>query len=172
MAPQPTPRYPSPATPVGSARDPGGVSRIRVRRHIAAPPDAVWDALRDISTHPRWMHDALSIRFTSPSVSGVGTTFECDSKLGPLRMTDHMEVTEWVEGRAMGIRHVGAVTGVGRFTLRRRRGGTRFTWTERLRFPWWMGGPIGGLLAKPAFRWVWKRNLARLADLVEGRAGS
>ena len=53
-----------------------------------------------------------------------------------------MEITEWKPRRQMGVRHVGVVTGDGRFTLRRRSGGrTRFTWTETLRFPAWMGGP-------------------------------
>ena len=53
-----------------------------------------------------------------------------------------MEITEWRPGRAMGVRHVGLVTGTGRFTLRKARGGrTRFTWTERLRFPLLPGRP-------------------------------
>ncbi len=145
------------------------MSRIRITQHIAAPPEAVWAAVGDIAFHPAWMHDAVAIRFTSPRREGVGTTFECDSRLGPLRITDRMEVTEWSEGRALGIRHVGAVTGTGRFTLRRRRGGTRFRWSEDLRFPWWMGGPLGGTAAKPFFRRLWRANLRRLAALVEER---
>ena len=57
-----------------------------------------------------------------------------------------MEVTEWREGRVIGIRHVGLVTGTGRFTLaRRRHGRTRFTWEERLTFPRWMGGWPGSV---------------------------
>jgi len=79
-----------------------------------------------------------------------------------------MTVTEWEPGRAIGIDHRGIVTGSGRFTLRRRPGDrTRFTWNERLTFPWWMGGPVGALAAKPVLRAIWRRNLRRLKTIVE-----
>lgn len=137
---------------------------------IDAPPGRVWAAVRDIASHVDWMHDAVAIRFTSPGWTGTGTSFDCDTRVGPFRLTDKMVVTEWSEGRAMGIRHVGLVQGTGRFTLRpTRRGGTRFTWDERLRFPWWMGGPAGAGVAAPVLRRIWRRNLAGLKDAVEGR---
>jgi hypothetical protein len=116
------------------------------------------------------MHDAESIRITSPRSTGVGTTFECATRVGPLRLADTMEVTEWRPRRAMAIRHTGVVKGVGRFTLKLRPGGTLFTWEERLRFPWWVGGPLTGLLARPVLRSTWKRNLAALKELVESSA--
>ncbi len=145
------------------------MSAIRVATLIAAPRREVWEAVRDIGSHVRWMHDAERIRITSGRHHGVGTTFDCDSRLGPFRLTDHMEVIEWKPGRAMTIRHVGAVRGVGRFSLRRRRGGaaTLFVWKEVLRFPWWMGGPVGGALTRPFFRHMWKKNLGNLKALVE-----
>ena len=113
------------------------------------------------------MEDAVAIRFLTTKRDGVGTRFECDTKVGPLRMVDRMEVTEWSPRRAMGIRHHGIVTGSGRFTLQRRRRGTVFTWDERLRFPVWAGGPLGALLARPVLRRVWRRNLANRKALVE-----
>jgi hypothetical protein len=145
------------------------VSRVRVSTVIDASPRLVWSAVRDIASHASWMEDAVAIRYTSPSREGVGTTFDCDTKVGPFRLTDRMEVTEWAEGRAMGIRHVGLVQGTGRFTVRRaRRGRTRFTWDERLRFPWWMGGGAGSLVAAPVLRHIWRRNLANLKREIEG----
>ena len=144
------------------------MTRIRVVTTIDAPPRRVWAHVRDISSHPRWMEDAVAIRFTSPGRSGVGTAFECDTRVGPFRLTDLMVVTEWRERRTMGIRHVGLVTGTGQFTLRRRRRGrTVFSWEERLSFPWWMGGPIGARLARPVLRRIWRGNLARLKRQVE-----
>lgn len=145
------------------------MSRVRVSTVIDAPPRRVWAAVRDISSHVDWMEDAVAIRYTSRSRDGVGTTFDCDTKVGPFRLTDRMEVTEWSEGRAMGIRHVGLVRGTGRFTVRRSyRGGTRFTWDERLRFPWWMGGAPGSVVVAPVLRRIWRRNLANLKRQVEG----
>lgn len=142
---------------------------IRVSTVIDAPPARVWDAVADISTHVRWMADAASITFTSPRTSGVGTTFDCLTKVGPISLVDSMEITRWDERRAMGVTHVGVVTGTGEFTLRScldsRR--TEFGWTERLRFPWWLGGPVGALVATPVLHRIWKGNLNRLRELVE-----
>jgi carbon monoxide dehydrogenase subunit G len=149
------------------------VGRIRIRTTIDAPPAKVWDRLADIADHVSWMADAAAIRFTGDRRVGVGTTFECETRIGPLRTTDLMEVTEWRERRAMGVRHVGLFTGTGRFLLRRSpRGRTRLTWDEDLRFPWWLGGPVGAVVAAPVLRAVWRGNLRRLAALVTGTGGA
>ena len=140
---------------------------------LDAPPHDVWEDISDIASHVEWMHDAVAIEFTSRNRSGRGTTFDCDTKAGPFRLTDHMEITSWRPGREMGVRHVGVVTGSGVFTLapvpggRARRGAperTRFVWTERLRFPWYFGGPLGALVALPVLRGIWRRNLRNLAQ--------
>lgn len=136
-----------------------------MRTVLDAPPERVWADLAHLAGHVDWMHDAVAIRFLTDRTSGVGTRFECDTKVGPFRMVDVMEITEWQPGRVMGVSHHGLVTGKGRFTLRKARGGrTRFTWSERLRFPWYLGGPITALAAKPVLRWIWKRNLKGLAQ--------
>ena len=142
-------------------------------RTIEATPDEVWEAVEDISTHVRWMGDAESITFTSDKTRGKGTTFDCLTRVGPFALVDRMEITRWDEGRAMGVIHTGLVTGVGEFRLKgkgRGKGRTRFSWRERLRFPWWMGGPLGALAAKPVMVLIWRRSLRRLADLVESGA--
>lgn len=137
---------------------------------LDASPRQVWAAVDDIASHVEWMEDAVAIRFTSAKRAGVGTTFECDTKVGPISLVDRMEVTEWRPGKAMGIRHTGLVTGTGRFTITRRRlrGGSRFTWSERLVFPIWLGGPLGAFVASPVLRLVWKRNLRNLKRLIDG----
>ena len=136
--------------------------RIRVSTTIPAPRRRVWADVRDLATHVEWMADAEAIRFTSRRRDGVGTTFDCDTRIGPLRLVDRMEITEWRPRRSIGVRHVGLVAGAGRFTLRRARRGTRFTWEEELRFPWWLGGPVGGVVGSVVLRAVWQRNLRRL----------
>ncbi len=142
--------------------------RIRVATTIAAPPDEVWAAVEDVGSHVEWMADAEAIRFDGEQTSGVGTSFECDTKVGPLRLTDHMTITEWEPGRVMGVRHAGLVTGEGRFTLTPTTdGGTEFAWDEELRFPWWMGGAVGGAAGAPVLKRVWEGNLRRLKAKVE-----
>jgi uncharacterized protein YndB with AHSA1/START domain len=140
------------------------MARIRVTTMLDAPPDQVWADLERLSSHPEWMADAVAVRFLTPQTTGVGTRFECDTKVGPFRLTDVMEITEWSPGKAMGVTHTGLVTGRGRFTLRRARGGrTQFRWRETLHFPLWMGGPVGAFLAKPVLTWVWRRSMRNLA---------
>ncbi len=144
------------------------MGRISVSTEIDAPSTVVWAAVEDIATHVDWMGDAVAIRFTSAQRSGVGTTFDCDTKIGPIRLTDRMEITEWAPRSAMGVRHVGVVTGSGTFTLAPLDAArTRFTWTEQLRFPWWLGGPIGAIAGAPVMRRIWRANLERLRVDVE-----
>lgn len=140
------------------------MARIRVTKMLDAPPEVVWADIEDIASHAAWMADAVAIRFLGPQTTGVGTRFECDTKVGPIRLTDVMEITEWAPGKVMGVRHTGVVTGEGRFVLKKARGDrTQLVWKERLvRFPWWLGGPLGSLLSKPVLTWVWRRNLSNL----------
>jgi carbon monoxide dehydrogenase subunit G len=139
------------------------VPSIRVSTYLPASVERVWEDVRDLGSHVEWMADAEEIRFTSESRAGVGTTFECDTKVGPLRLVDRMEVVEWQEREAIGVRHTGLVTGTGRFTLDQEGDGTRFTWEEALTIPWW----FGGALAAPVLRLVWVRNLRRLRRRFE-----
>lgn len=146
------------------------MSRITVSVALPAPPAQVWQIVEPIERHVDWMHDAVAIRFEGGQTRGVGTRFLCDTKVGPIRLTDRMEITEWVPGHAMGVRHTGVVTGSGVFTLTPLDGGTRtwFTWSEELRFPWFLGGPIGAFVGgQLVLRLIWKRNLRDLRRLVE-----
>lgn len=142
--------------------------RIKVKRTIDAPRKQVWAELADIPSHVEWMGDAEVIRFTGDKTKGIGTEFECDTKVGPLRTTDKMTITEWDKNRRMGVEHVGLVTGTGAFELKRKRGGrTQIIWREKLKYPLWLGGPVGGVVSKPILKRIWKKSLARLAARVE-----
>lgn len=139
------------------------MAEIRVSTTLNAPPERVWADIEDIASHAEWMADAEAIRFTSEQRRGVGTRFEVATKVGPISLTDVMEITEWEPGEAMGVDHVGLVGGTGRFTLSPIWGGrTRFEWREDLRFPLWLGGPIGALVGRPILAWIWRRNLKAL----------
>jgi hypothetical protein len=142
-------------------------ARVRISAEIPFARELVWGELARLEDHAEWMLDATAIRFEGDQRRGVGTRFECDTKFGPVRLTDVMEVTEWEDGERIGVRHRGAVSGSGCFTLRDVPGpATRVEWEERLAFPWWLGAGLGAQLAKPLFITVWKRNLRRLRDRV------
>jgi len=142
--------------------------RIRVRITIDATPAEVWAEVEHVERHAEWMADAKRVEFTGKQRQGVGTEADVLTRVGPFISHDRMVVTEWKAKRAMTIAHTGAVTGTGRFTLRRARGGrTRFAWEERLRFPWWMGGVVGERLAKPVLKRIWRANLRTLKARVE-----
>jgi hypothetical protein len=144
------------------------VAQIEVFVVIAAPVEAVWEAAADLASHVEWMADAESIIFLSERRSGVGTKMKVATRVGPLRTTDIMQVTEWENSRRIGVRHTGLVTGEGAFVLTPIDSDTtRFTWRERLTFPWYLGGPITALCAAPILRLIWKRNLERLRLRLE-----
>jgi hypothetical protein len=144
--------------------------KVKVSTTLPAAPRDVWTVIEPIERHVEWMADAESITFTSPQSRGVGTTFDCVTRIGPFRTVDRMAVTAWDPPRRLAIEHHGLFTGRGQFTLRRTGGDqTRFTWTEHIRFPWYFGGPLGALAAKPVLRRVWRANLARLGEVVASR---
>jgi hypothetical protein len=134
---------------------------------IDVPPPQVWAGIENVERHVDWMRDAESIRFRSDQHAGVGTEFDCVTKVGPLRTTDRMVVTEWTPVAAMGIEHHGLVTGAGRFTLRPSDGGTEFCWDEELTFPLRMGGRAGEVVARPVLQRIWRSNLERLKQEIE-----
>ena len=141
---------------------------ITVSVAIEAPVGEVWEAVRRIESHVDWMADAESISFTSAAREGVGVTFDCVTKVGPIRLTDRMAITEWEAPRLIGVRHDGIVSGTGRFTLTPIPGeATEFAWTEQLAFPLRLGGPVTATLAAPVFKAIWRRNLRRLKRVVE-----
>jgi len=143
---------------------------VTVSVEIDASPEEVWSVVEPVERHVDWMTDAVAIRFEGAQTRGVGTAFLCDTKVGPIRLTDRMEITEWEPNRTMGVRHVGLVTGTGRFTLTPLGANTRtrFTWDEELRFPWWLGGRLGELIgARLVLGAIWRRNLRALKRIVE-----
>jgi len=148
------------------------VPGLDVAVDISARPEDVWQVVERLEEHIAWMHDAVAIRFQTEQHRGVGTTFLCDTKVGPIKLVDRMEITEWAPHSAIGVRHLGVVTGTGRFTLTpidlgRR---TRFGWQESLKFPWWLGGQPGALVGgRAVLRPMWKHNLSSLKRLVESQ---
>lgn len=145
----------------------GTMARIQVSIDIPQPPEVVWADIEQLETHVEWMADAESIDFEGEQRRGVGTTMNVLTRVGPLTTTDVIRIVDWDPPRSMAVVHEGLVTGEGEFTLEPLSTGTRFLWAEELTMPWYFGGPLGGLVARPVLAWVWRRNLKRLAARFE-----
>lgn len=146
----------------------GRRSRIEIGTVIDRGVEEVWSELRHLDRHVEWMHDAVEIRFLTDQREGVGTRFECDTRVGPFSTTDVMEITSWIPEQTMGVHHQGLVVGTGAFELRPLDGDrTEVRWHEELQFPWRLGGPVGEIVARPILRRIWARNLDALAARVE-----
>lgn len=138
--------------------------RVVVARDVPVPPNTLFDELRHLERHVEWMSDAESITFTSAQREGVGTSFVCRTKVGPLVTSDVMTVVEWRENALIAVVHRGLFTGHGTFFLVPTPSGTRLEWSEELIFPPWLLGPLGAALARPVLRAIWRRNLRRLSE--------
>lgn len=139
---------------------------LTINVQIHAPVEAVWQELRAIERHVTWMRDAESITFANDQREGVGTVFYCRTRVGPFVLNDVMSITEWVPQASMGVTHRGLVTGEGTFNLRANDNGTHIEWSERLHFPWFLGGPVTALVARPVLRWIWQQNLMQLRQRI------
>lgn len=140
---------------------------ITVSIDLAAPLDHVWAVLADLEGQQEWMGDIESLTFATDQRVGAGTVMLVATRVGPLRLTDRMEVTAWEPPTKMTVSHLGLVKGTGEFQLAAIGGATRLTWTEDLHFPWRLGGFVGTLTSRPILATIWRHNLKRLKRLVE-----
>ena len=135
---------------------------------IDAPLERVWAEAVDFASHAEWMKDAHAVRFESDQQEGPGTVLLIETRVGPFRTTDRFEITEVSPMRSVTGRHRGIFTGEGRFELSSPEPGrTRFAWRERIRFPWYFGGPAGAWVATPILARIWRSNLAELKLRIE-----
>jgi hypothetical protein len=138
---------------------------IEVSATYAVSAEMLWEELRHIDRHVRWMADAESLSFTGDQREGVGTTFLCRTKVGPLVTNDVLTITSWEPNNEMGVKHSGIVTGEGAFTLVALDDDhVRLEWREHLAFPWWGLGVVGAYVARPVLRAIWRGNLRRLGE--------
>jgi hypothetical protein len=143
------------------------MARIAVTRRMPLPQSTVWGGLADLGSHDSWMRDARSIVFVTDQRSGKGTRMRVKTVVGPFRTVDDMEVVGWDVGRSIEVAHTGLVKGRGKFTIAPvGPGETLVTWDEELRFPWWLGGAITAMLARPVLERVWRGNLGALEEVL------
>jgi uncharacterized membrane protein len=142
---------------------------VRTGITIARPRPVVWSVLTDVQRQPEWMRDALSIEMLTEGPLGVGSRMKVPTKIGMLRTTDVMEVTEFDPPHRWTVVHCGWVVGEGTFTLRDGDGGraTVVEWRERLAAPLGTLGRWGMTLLRPVLRRQFQADLSRLRALCE-----
>lgn len=139
---------------------------LEERVAIAAPPEAVFDAVSDWQGQSAWV--AFTTVTVEPGGHRVGERLTAVTKLAGIGFTDPMEVTRWEPPHRVDVRHLGRVLrGAGTFTVEPAPGGARFVWAEDLDLPLGAAGRLGFAVVRPAFTLMLRRSLRRLARQVE-----
>lgn len=144
------------------------MAAVDVSIDIPVSPEVVWVDVANLETHAEWMADVARIDFVGEQQTGAGTTMRVLTKVGPLHTVDVIRIVRWEPPHLIEVVHEGVVTGSGLFRLEPIGAGTRFRWSEKLRMPWYFGGPVGAYLATPILARVWRGNLQRLAARFAG----
>ena len=139
---------------------------LEERVAVAAPPEAVFQAVADWERQSDW------VAFTTVTAEGgphrVGERLLAVTKLAGVGFSDPMEVTRWEPPRRVDVRHLGRVLrGTGTFLVEPAPGGAWFVWSEDLDLPLGVAGRLGFAVVGPAFRRMLRRSLRRLARMVE-----
>jgi hypothetical protein len=134
---------------------------------VAAPAQAVWDAVVDWDRQGDWML-GTRVRGTVQSGVGVGGGVEAFTGVGRVGFFDTMVITGWEPPRRCEVEHTGRVVrGTGVFEVLDLRDRSRFVWTERLQLPLGWAGRLGWPLVRPAMVAGVRLSLKRLARQVE-----
>ena len=142
--------------------------RIRGSTIINKPLEVVWDEVKIMKNHVNWMQDAAKIGFLSVNESGIDTKMKVLTKVGPFSLNDIITVTKWEEMNSIGVVHEGIVTGEGAFYLSENDdNSTKFEWIEELKAPYYLGGPIAEFFGGFVLKFIWKKNLMNLKNILE-----
>ena len=142
--------------------------RIEVSITINKPIEVVWNEVKVMENHVNWMQDAEKIDFLSENTFGLNTKMKVLTKVGPFSLNDIITVTEWKEMESIAVIHEGIVTGEGVFNLSEvDNTTTKFQWVETLKFPIYLGGPIGEIFGGIVLKYIWKKNLNNLKGIFE-----
>ncbi len=149
--------------------------RVAESIDIAAPPDAVYGAVTDVTTLPEWAAETVGCRWVGGAVGpAVGARFRGANRRGPIRWSTTCTVTEADPGRAFAFR-VTTVAGIPvaewRYEIEPAGDGCRVTESTRdLRHPATRlvtGAAIGVLDRSAHNRANMRRTLTRLKQHLE-----
>lgn len=139
---------------------------------IAAPVETVWGVVTDWEAQGEWML-GTSVRVTSGDGVSVGTELAAFTGVGPVGVTDTMQLVGWDPPHRATMRHTGRVVrGSGVFTVLEREGpdgrdDARFVMSEQLDLPLGPVGALGWPLVRPVFGLGLRHSLNTLARHCE-----
>jgi len=145
---------------------------ITVSVDVDAPVETVWREVTDWEAQGEWML-GTSVKVTRGDGTSIGSELAATTGLGPLGVTDTMEIVGWDPPHRATVRHTGRVVrGSGVFSVLERRTpdgreASTFVWSEQLDLPLGPLGAAGWPLVKPAFAWGVKHSLDGLARRCE-----
>jgi uncharacterized protein YndB with AHSA1/START domain len=144
---------------------------ITVSVDVDAPVETVWREVTDWEAQGEWML-GTEVRVTRGDGVSVGSELAATTGVGPLGVTDTMEIVGWDPPHRATVRHTGrAVRGSGTFTVvERPGGGSTFLWSEQLELPLGVLGAVGWPVVRPAFRAGLVYSLRKLARRCEADA--
>lgn len=104
---------------------------------IDAPLNEVWRALVQWENQGDWMAlTRVSASDQGADDSGIGTTIEAFTGIGPFGILDKMKVTLWEPPNFCRVDHYGRlIKGIGEFRLVDLGNKTRFDWYEEIKAP-------------------------------------
>lgn len=138
-------------------------------RHVAAPPDRVWEVLADGWLYPLWVVGATRMRAVDPQWPEVDARLHHSVGAWPLVTDDTTSVTDCRPGRLLGLRARAWPSGEAsvRVELEASGAGTLVRISEDA-----VSGPgrlVPAPLRQPPLAWRNTETLRRLAYLAEGR---
>lgn len=125
---------------------------MNVTVEVDAPPELVWRAAMDWTRQGEWML-GTQVRVTEGDGVSVGSALVAVTGVGPVGVSDSMEIVEWEPPRRCVVRHTGRmVRGLGIFEVAARDGRSVFSWSEELTLPFGVIGRLGWPLVGPVMR--------------------
>jgi uncharacterized protein YndB with AHSA1/START domain len=138
---------------------------MEVDRSIVLPttPTQAWQVLTQWERQADWMLDADRVTVVSDAREGIGVRLAVRTRLfGVPAFTEPIEVTGWEPPRRLTIRHGGPLSGTGTWRLDPVDGGSRFTWTERVRLDVPLVGEPAARLYRPIMGVLMRRAMEGL----------
>ena len=134
---------------------------------IDAPPERVWDWLRDWDRSSRWIL-GTTVEVVGVQREGVGARTRAVTRIAGIKLTDEMTVTRWDPPRLLEVRHhKRPVLGDAWFEVVPDGAGARVEWVENLELPFGKAGELAGNVARAPVEWGLKKSLSTLRDLIE-----